>query len=164
MATIDLEFSEIKCGADTARFAGRIVAYETNICYYGDQRSHWQKPGSPTRLYFGYVADQVSEWSHSDDQGPNMSTVLKPDAVPGNRAILRDMIGNHRGDTEKPFLKMREVAPDEIAAIKQAVASSQARIEYDNSGFFRALDSYLPKLKRASWAMLGVKKFPAPKG
>jgi hypothetical protein len=139
MPKIEPGFNEIECGADAARFAGRIVAYETNIYYYGDQTSHWQKPGSPTPFYFGYVANQAQEWRASDDQGPNMSTVLKPDAVSGNRAILRDKLRDHRRTTEKPFLKMREATADEIAAIKQAVDSSQAKIERSDPDFIQAL-------------------------
>ncbi len=131
----------IKYGIDAMSFVDRIVAYETNISYYGSQTSHWQKVDGPTPLYFGYFTSEAQEWSSGErtDKGPNMSTVLKPNAVPGNRAIIQNKIEGHRRTPEMPFLKMREATADEIAAIKQAVASFQAKIEYDDPGFMRAL-------------------------
>jgi hypothetical protein len=136
----DTQWNNIQSGSDAAVFAGRIVAYQTNISYYGDQHSHWQQPGN-ANLYFGYVAKYAQEWNASSDTGPNLSSVLKRDAVPGKRAIVSDVINrpSRGGDREIPFLKMREATADEIAAMRHAVASSQAKIEYSDTAFMKSL-------------------------
>jgi hypothetical protein len=109
------QWQSIVHGSDAAAFADRIVAYETNVCYYGNQSGHWQIPGSPT-VYFGYVGKDATEWDTAHDRGPNMPSVLKPNGVPGNRVIIGDIINkpSRAIDDAEPFLRMREASADEI--------------------------------------------------
>jgi hypothetical protein len=144
------QMKTVKCGADAAVFADRIVAYATNIYYYGNVEGHWQRPGNPA-LYFGYVGKDANAWENCSDRGPDMPSVLKPNGVAGTRAIVKDILGKpSRSSGGQPFLHMRLANADEIAAIKQAIASSQARVDYDDPGFMRALDRDAPKTRTPS--------------
>src|SRR5580704_7401560 len=148
----------INCGANAAVFAGRIVAYATNIYLYGNPDDHWQKPGNPV-CYFGYVEKDAKPWGNCYDRGPNMPSVLKPDAVDGTRALVKDILDKpSRAGLDKlavaggqePFLHMRLANPDEIAAIRQAIASSHAKVDYNNTAFMQALDRDAPQPRAPS--------------
>jgi hypothetical protein len=136
------EFKEIKTGKDADEFLGQIVAFETNNGYFARMDNTWQRAGKPG-IYFGYVSKNVFPWNSidKDNTGPNMDTVLKPDSVPSNNALISETI-NGRGDHNPPlFLKMRLATAEEISGIIEAVTQRQANLEYDfgNGPFSKAL-------------------------
>jgi hypothetical protein len=48
-------WEKIESGADVAPFAGHIVAYETNISYYGDPGDQWRRPGGNRHNPLNYL-------------------------------------------------------------------------------------------------------------
>jgi len=114
------EMKLINSWNDVTPFAGSVVAYMTNSCYFkGSKGFDLDNP----LTQFSYVNPSISCWSY-EEEGYYITRLLKPEEVPGTCALIDSKL-------KSPIL-MRRASSNEINLISQAIFAGQAKFEYKN--------------------------------
>jgi hypothetical protein len=135
------EWADIRRAEDTEPFRGHIVAYETNLRYFGMDRNNWRPDGAGP--YFGHVAALDMFWNNASEAGPKLATLVKPGGVHLYRALISDRLDPpwHEHLDGGPLFRMRLAKKEETDTICRAVTGGLACIEYGDDGFRRGLET-----------------------
>lgn len=95
------------------------MAYETDSRYFGASQKNFQLENS--KLWFGYISNGHK---HYGAPGHDLEPLLKPEASPGNCALIAKKLGCS--------ILMRLATREEIDAISNAIDTGQAKFNYSS--------------------------------
>jgi hypothetical protein len=154
--TMNNEFREIKNAEDARAFVGQLVAYQTNMFYFGAGRETWSSSSEGLATYFGYVNEGAHYFAGRNgnirevQEDPHLSRLLRPKAVHAQHTLSSEVIGeqshnpNNQGDgKQQGYIKMRLATDKEKMDLRAAFRNSMAVVEYNNTNLTATLSPAL---------------------
>ena len=146
------DFREIRDAEDARAFVGQLVAYQTNMFYFGAGRETWSSSSVGLATYFGYVNEGAHYFAgrHGNmrevQEDPHLSRLLRPKAVHAQHTLSSETIAeqshnpNNEGEgKQQGYIKMRLATDKEKMELRAAFTSSVAVVEYNNTNLTTAL-------------------------